>query len=76
MTAPRREAIAMVLIYHGTLAGGKCMCGYVYKLGESIAHHKADAVEAAIALNAAGMATEDIPAGVAAVLGMLAPVTP
>lgn len=64
----RRDAIAAVIIYHGTQAGGTCHCGHVYRPGDSIAEHKADAIEAGIALHAAGMSPEQIPDAVKLIL--------
>lgn len=48
----RVDIIADTVMNHGTVTGGSCRCGYVYRLGESIPLHKANMID--IALTEAG----------------------
>lgn len=58
-TADRIQLIATVLIQHGTVPGPSCHCGHRYRLGASIAEHRATVLDAALTLHEAGSEDHD-----------------
>ena len=54
-TTARAQLIGDELVNHGTRPGPHCGCGHQYRLGESIAQHRGDAIDAALMLHDAGV---------------------
>lgn len=59
----RKDLIAALLIEHPKIhLDGKltCRCGYAYKLGESIAGHRAEVIEAGLTMLECGVSPDDV----------------
>jgi hypothetical protein len=72
----RAQQIAAELSEHGTQADGRCACGHEYRAGDSIAAHRADAIDAALTLHTAGVPDTAVHEAVTAVLALTHPPTP
>lgn len=66
----RAQQIAAELIEHGTKADGHCACGHEYRAADSIATHRADAIDAALTLHAAGVPDTAVHEAVTGVLAL------
>ena len=55
VTSARAQLIGDELIHHGTQPGPRCACGHRYRMGESIAQHRGDALDVALTLHDAGV---------------------
>lgn len=51
----RVQIISAELLKHGTVPGPQCHCGHKYRLGDSIADHRAEAIDVALTLHGAGI---------------------
>lgn len=71
MSAERVETIVAVLLDHGTKSGGICYCGHKYRPGDSIAHHRAEAINVGISLAECGVPNTAINEAVRTALAIL-----
>lgn len=56
----RAQIIAEELLRHGTVTGPQCHCGHKYRAGDSIADHRAEAIDIVLTLHEAGVAGTEL----------------